>query len=378
MTHHGTPQGALSLFDLIGRAWDLGCPVAQLVFNASQTAVAAPCSDGSVRFLPVADSEHPETRMRVEFDTGRMSIRPRKNGLPAAFGTGEPVVREEPGMCRLGTEGFAAIGLDGGLWRATARGQFLRIAQGSPAPFDALCDLPGEGGLAAVQGSELKIFGPDGAALPGSVPLAHGVRRLRLSPDGRTLACWRPGSLTLVDLATAAVVATVEGEGDLLDLAWSPDGRWIAGGCREKALLLYDTQARQADRIVDFPAPVGQVAFSAPARALIASGAFRTVGWRLPDLPFGDHGGEAIETGRAGLTLVEAVAAHPARDLCAVGYANGLVTLSRIGQRDEMMLREGTGRAVTALSWSADGSHLALGSDDGTAAIVTFPKSMFK
>jgi hypothetical protein len=36
------------------------------------------------------------------------------------------------------------------------------------------------------------------------------------------------------------------------------------------------------------------------------------------------------------------------------------------------------GSAVTALAWSGDGRHLAIGAVDGTAAIVTFPAQMFK
>ena len=100
--------------------------------------------------------------------------------------------------------------------------------------------------------------------------------------------------------------------------------------------------------------------------------------WRLPDLPFGDHAGDPIATGKPGLTIVDRIAAHPARDLCAVAYANGLVVICRIGHPDEMMLREGTGVPVRALSWSDDGSHLAIGDADGTLSIATFPKNMFK
>ena len=66
------------------------------------------------------------------------------------------------------------------------------------------------------------------------------------------------------------------------------------------------------------------------------------------------------------------------RDTCAVGYASGLVTLCPLGGRDELMLREGAGAPVTALDWSGDGTHLAIGFADGRAGIVTFPKVMFK
>ena len=186
------------------------------------------------------------------------------------------------------------------------------------------------------------------------------------------------GQVSLVGVKEPALGSTIACAGDLLELTWSPCGRWLLGGCRDKALLLVDVAAGTADRIVDFPAPVHNVAVSPAADAMVASGAFRVVGWRLPDLPFGTHDGTPIETGKPGLTLVDRIAVHPSRDLCAVGYGTGLVMLCRIGHGDEMLVREGTGDAVTALAWSDDGAHLAIGGTDGGLSIATFPNNMFK
>ena len=85
----------------------------------------------------------------------------------------------------------------------------------------------------------------------------------------------------------------------------------------------------------------------------------------------------ALETGRAGLVPVETLAAHPQKRLVAAGYTNGRITIAQIGARDELLVRP-LGSAVTALAWSGDGRHLAVGAVDGTAAIVTFPAQMFK
>ena len=85
----------------------------------------------------------------------------------------------------------------------------------------------------------------------------------------------------------------------------------------------------------------------------------------------------ALETGRAGLVPVETVAAHPTKKLIAAGYANGRIIVAQIGSRDELLVKP-LGSAVTALAWSGDGRHLAMGTVDGTAAIVTFPAQMFK
>ena len=71
---------------------------------------------------------------------------------------------------------------------------------------------------------------------------------------------------------------------------------------------------------------------------------------------------------------------RPEADALVV-LSSGLVILCHLGEAGEVLLRSGTSgpdRAVTALGWSADGRHLALGTAGGEAAIVTFPDQFFK
>jgi WD40 repeat protein len=83
-------------------------------------------------------------------------------------------------------------------------------------------------------------------------------------------------------------------------------------------------------------------------------------------------------TGKSGLVLVDAVATSPDRNLVAVGYGNGLLSLAEIGRPTEMLLREDTGAGVTAMAWSGNGAFLAVAGSDGSAALVEFPDAMFK
>lgn len=382
MTQHVAPP-AMSLFDLIARSWELDHDIAGLTFNVNGSTVAVQHTDGVLTFLQVKDSEDPETRVRIEGDTGRMTIRPRDKALPVPVRTEGSVAHKDHALWPLAQQGFAFVHHDGGaLWRATAKGQVLRIAKAGDAPVSALAALPGKRGLIAARGAQLETVSPEDATSLGMVTLSHQVQRIAVSPDAEHIACWGEDRVSILVLDQLTPVATVEAKGPLLNLRWSPDGHWLVGGCADKALRLVDIGAETADRIVDFPSPVASVAFSEKAGAMISSGAFRVVGWHLPDLPFGDHAGTPIETGRPGLTVVERVAVHPGRNLCAAGYANGLVTICQIGTREEMMLREGRGDPVVALEWSPDGRHLAIGTARdqarGTASIVTFPKVMFK
>lgn len=371
------PPGALSLFDLLARSWTLQAEIRQVLFNGTGTSLMAVLDDGRLAFVSVRDGEHPDRRVRVELDTGRSSIRPRTKPLPAPVVTEAPVAQVDVEACRLGDQGYALSHRDDGmLWRATARGQTLGVKGASRAT--ALAALPGGETLVRCDGCRVCLQPVVGGDDLAGVTLPHEVRRVAVSADGALLGCWGEGWVSVVETATLTAREALPVADEVLALAWSPCGRWLVAGCRDKSVLLVDVPHRTSDRIVDFPQPVGSLGFSRPAGALITGGAFRVVGWRLPDLPFGDHDGEPIATGKPGLTIVDHVAAHPHRDLCAVAYANGLVVICRIGHPDEMLLREGTGVPVNALHWSDDGAHLAIGDADGTLSIATFPKNMFK
>ena len=87
---------------------------------------------------------------------------------------------------------------------------------------------------------------------------------------------------------------------------------------------------------------------------------------------------EACETGRAGLVAVDLVAFNPERDLIAASYENGMLVVAQPGRRDELVVREAGQAPASTLHWSADGQHLAFGTQTGEAAIVTFPPNFFR
>ncbi len=126
------------------------------------------------------------------------------------------------------------------------------------------------------------------------------------------------------------------------------------------------------------PTPTRSLAWSRPANAIVTAGAYRAAAWSMAHPPLADATVGALQTGRPGLVVVDRVAVHPTRDLIAVGYANGQVGVMRLGQRDELLVRQDGGGAATALAWSDDGEHLALGTADGLAALVGFPPHLFK
>ena len=62
------------------------------------------------------------------------------------------------------------------------------------------------------------------------------------------------------------------------------------------------------------------------------------------------------------------VAAHPGERVVAGGYDDGTVLIGAIEKESAVIARPGTGAAVSALSWSADGRELVVGTEAGEVA----------
>src|SRR5262249_35452243 len=88
-------------------------------------------------------------------------------------------------------------------------------------------------------------------------------RCFTLSPDARTAYIGNQGSLVSVDLTAAAGTFTPfpiqsrQQQVDPLDLACSPDARWLAVYWRHGELVLYDRRMHRAGATVSIPGPSG-------------------------------------------------------------------------------------------------------------------------
>ncbi|MGP3697283.1 WD40 repeat domain-containing protein [Rhodobacter sp. NSM] len=355
---------ALTPFELMARQWQRPAAVVRVLFEPGGRAVAFRDAAGGLAVAPLADAEDTPSRLRLELDSGRMIIRPRKS---------EPAPLSEVPLAVDIVEGGTAAGWlvadsAGGLHRITPRGQHLRLraGEGTVVALAARADA-----IALLQDDEIRLIGPDGE-MRESMPLA----------SARGLA-WQGDRLFVTD-AEGLLVGSGE---DWLRIPLAspedapvpdPSGRWAAGATADGGLWLADLTEGRVAHLADFPMKPGSMGFTAGGRALVASGAYRLVAWDLSRPPFGQDRSGALRSGRTELVAVTAVAVHPTRDLVAVGRANGGLSIARPGEPEEMVLRPADGDAILALGWSADGRHVALGSQNGVAALLDLPAQLFK
>jgi hypothetical protein len=362
-----------SLFELMARRWNVPSPVRQICFGADRSSIAFLLDDGSIRLAEASDNDSAEARTRIDTETGRMTIRRRRESVRPLVAV-DALIESSPILA----EGFDSEYLigqsDGEIRRMGADGRISPSSLKAGAPIIAIDCRQKDGRLAFATQESITLA--SGYNVQRSLK-ADDCCALRISPDGGLLACAFPGQVVIFD----AVGACEERARYILparptEIIWSPNGAWVAVALEASGFALVDLTGNRFGVVSGFPSAVQSIGWTRRSDKLFASGAFRIVAWSLAHPPFdGDHSG-AMETGRARLVATQCLAANPRNDIIAAGYGNGHVVLARPGSRDELIV--GAFKSgVTSLAWSSDGKNLAAGAHD-EAAIIGFPPIMFK
>jgi WD40 repeat protein len=226
-----------------------------------------------------------------------------------------------------------AVASDGIAWSA-GKQAFVRTAKGERS-----LDLPSSaGGLA---------FAPKGFRLA----IAHY--------NGATL--WFPN-------AAQAKPEPLEWKGSHLDVTFSPDGRFLVTAMQEPTLHGWRLVDGKHMRMSGYSTKVRSMSWGAGAKWLATSGATQLVIW-----PFqGKDGpmGKAPKVLSPAEHRISSVAAHPKQEVCAVGYEDGMMLLTRIDDGAEVLARRPGNAAISALAWNAAGTRLAFGTEDGEAGVI--------
>ncbi|ASJ74859.1 WD40 repeat domain-containing protein [Granulosicoccus antarcticus] len=375
----GNRSAGTSLFDLLARAWTLDDEVVQTGFNRADSAVYFRLQSGKLALATTRDSESPKSRTRIETDTGRTTIRQRENPIPEARIIPIALNAELP-IVRFGENGFMAVDADGVPHQITAQGQCIEKANSIVGPqITSLCsDRSGET-LAIAGPLSICVYKASSLQVLAEIDIERHISCMAFSADGEQLAAWGEGSLTLIDKKNpASAIHHIDGINEVSQINWDSSGNYLSCTANTHAFWIVDANAGTARIIEGYPGKVKIATFNEAGKALVTSGAFRLAGWSTEDLPGKDHPGTPLSSGKPGMVIVNTLAAHPKRSLVAVGYPDGLVTISSVGTPEEMMVHKENGTEVNDLAWSDTGEHLSIAFKSGKAAVVTFPDKLFK
>jgi WD40 repeat protein len=328
-----------------------------------------------------------------QFDAFVVSAAFDREGGQAAFGLGDGTVRlvsrlnlnawltaeaHDGALLALAANtaqtGFVSGGDDGALMRIAADGSATRIAKfGSKWVEQVESFADGKQRLiAASVGKHLHLL--DGAGQMLKV-LEHpsAVTGIAFDAKGKRVAAshYNGASLWFV-AAKSDNPRKLEWKGSHIGVVFSPDGENVVTAMQENALHGWRLADGQHMRMSGYPSKTNSLSFTKNSKWLASSGAESVVLW-----PF--HGGGPMgkaptELAGGDNVLCTALACHPQHDAVAAGFSDGLVVMADITQA-RILPVAGTGRgAVSAIAWSADGTHLAFGTETGFAAVVDFTK----
>ena len=230
---------------------------------------------------------------------------------------------------------------------------------------------------------DLVAAGPNGAVAYAAgrqsfVRLADGRERtfdhdravggLAFAPKGVRLVVARYGGVTLWWAGTEAPPVALDWPGAHFAPTVSPDGRYVVTAMQENALHGWRLDDRKDMRMSGYPAKPKSLSWSVKGRFLASSGADVAILW-----PFhfkdGPMGRQPLQLG-AREAAVTRVACHPREEVVAVGYKDGMVLAVRFADAEEALLRKPGAGPVSALAWNAAGRRLAVGTEEGAAAVI--------
>jgi WD40 repeat protein len=197
--------------------------------------------------------------------------------------------------------------------------------------------------------------------------LRKGGRLLDLASDGKTLACARPGGVTLLDWKTGKELGKLPGDTWAQGAAFTSDGRRLVVWEHQSRLVqVWDLAARREIRRFALPEGKGRqspsytAAVSPDGRCLAYSSQSGFLA--LYDLSTGE------EIRKWSASRAQALAFSPdGKTLAWGGYREPAVLLLELATGRERHRLTGHRGGVTALGFSADGTTLISASHDTTA-----------
>jgi len=287
---------------------------------------------------------------------------------------GEKVSQAHDGLLTCIKDPYSQTLLTGG-----EDGRVLRIAHdGSveelalvPRKWISVVSGGPQGAIAYAQGKTAYLRMADGAVKEFAEE--RTIEGIAFAPKGLRIALARYNGVTLRFAATAGAPVDLEWKGAHTGVVFSPDGRFVVTTMQENALHGWKLDGGGADtrhmRMTGYPAKVKSISWSSKGKWLASSGAPAAIVWPFSGKD-GPMGKAPLELGTRANILVSQVAFHPAEDVLAIGFVDGMVLAVRLADNKEALLRRPGKGAITSLAWSASGKLVAFASEAGDCGVI--------
>ncbi|AJY46103.1 WD40 repeat domain-containing protein [Martelella endophytica] len=203
----------------------------------------------------------------------------------------------------------------------------------------------------------------------------RSVEGVAFAPKGLRIAAARYNGASLHWVTGTAPATKLEWKGAHIGITFSPDGRFLVTSMQENALHGWKLDGKMnADarhmRMSGYPAKVKSWSWSPKGKWLATSGAPAAIVWPFSGKD-GPMGRAPLELGTRANIMVTQVAFHPAEEVLAIGFIDGMVMAVRLSDSKEALLRRPGKGAISALGWDETGKRLAFASETGDCGVIT-------
>jgi len=274
-----------------------------------------------------------------------------------------------------GPSGFVSGGDDGRFRRIGGEGGVTDLAGFGSKWVEHVASHPGDKGrglIACAVGKKLHLM--DGAAAElKTLEHASSVTGLVFDAKGKRIGASHYNGASLWFVASKSDnPRRLEWKGSHTAIAMHPGGDAVVTAMQENALHGWRLSDGQHMRMSGYSAKTRALSFTRTGKWLATSGAETVVLW--PFFGGGPMGKAPTELAGGDNVPCTMVACHPQHDAVAAGFSDGLVVLADTESARVLPVAAPGRGAVSALAWSADGTHLAFGTETGFAALVDFSK----
>ena len=288
--------------------------------------------------------------------------------LMAADGSEQRIQIHGGGILAAVSDGDRIVtsGDDGKVIATDAAGTVEALATDAKHRWIDRVALGPDGAVAWSAGKQVFVRNAKGEVKSLDLPSSAGG--IAFSPKGLRVAIAHYGGVTLWFPNAQAKPETFAWKGSHLDVAFSPDGRFLVTSMQEPMLHGWRLADAKDMRMSGYSAKVRSCAWTAGGKWLATSGSEQLILWpfQSKDGPMGKQPRMLAPYSRRAV----AVACHPKQEIIAVGFEDGMIMLCRIEDGAEILARKPGAAPISAMAWSADGAKLAFGTEDGEAGIA--------